>query len=314
MHLYKFGVRKLISLSLALLGALLSLTGTAQDVSFKTEYIGNSGYYFLPSGDKPREKIDDGKGSAMVYQGKAAIPLSMKVNNDGRPTAWGIGLEGTYTSLHNENFTEEMVSEIVNFQIGMYHVRPLNAKWSMRASAGVGVFTASTDISKIRFRNVLGSVGVIFIRHLKPNLSVGGGLAINSALGYPMLFPAFYVNWKHDGKFNVKAELIDGLDISTSYEFNDYFKLALALEMNGQMALLKKDGEDMIFSHQYIVAGFRPEIQVGKSGLSVSPMIGLNLYRPASYTERTLKGMFASDNDYYFSVSPYAALGLKMKF
>lgn len=314
MHTHRIRVRRLILLPLMLLAAFSYRIGTAQEVSFKTEYIGNSGYYFLPSGDKPREKIGDSKGAAMIYQGKAAIPLSMKVNELNRPTAWGIGLEGTYTALHNENFTGEMVSDIINVQIGMYHLRPLNRKWSLRAGAGVGVFTASTNISKIGLRNVLGSVGVVFIRHLKPNLSVGGGLAINSALGYPMLFPAFYVNWKHDGKFDVKAELIDGLDISATYEFADYFKLALALEVNGQMALLKKDGENVIFSHQYIIAGFRPEIKVGQSGLSVLPMVGFNLYRPASYTERSLKGIFASDNDYYFSASPYAALAVKMKF
>lgn len=69
----------------------------------------------------------------------------------------------------------------------------------------------------------------------------------------------------------------------------------------------------MIFSHQYIVTGFRPEVKLGKK-LSVTGMAGLNLYRPASYSDRTLKGVFAADNDYYFSVAPYASVGLKMKF
>jgi hypothetical protein len=302
---------KSVSLFALAMGFLLYLEANAQQVTFKTEFIGKSGYWFLPNGDKPKEKIGDGRGSSIVYQGAVSIPLSTKKNENNRPTAWGVGLSGAYASLNNENFTDDMVSEIMNLQLGIYHLRPLNDKWSVRAAVGMGVFTPSTDFSRIRFKNVLGSAGVVFIRHLKPNLAVGGGLAVNSSLGYPMLFPAVYLNWKHQGKFNVNAELIDGLDVSASYKFNHNLKLSWAFEMNGQMALLERDGKDVIFSHQYIVTGLRPEVRLGKTGLTVSAMVGLNLYRPASYSDRTLKGMFASNNDYYFSASPYASIGLK---
>jgi hypothetical protein len=303
----------------ALLVAILLVTlsfrkAEAQQVSFKTEFIGNSGYWFLPNGDKPKERIGDGTGSSIIYQGAFNMPISSKMNENNRPTVWGAGLSGTYASLNNKNFEDEMVSKIMNLQVGIYHLRPLNDKWSMRASLGVGVFTPSANLSKIKFKNVLGSAGVIFIRHLKPNLAIGGGLAINSSLGYPMLFPAVYLNWKREGNFDLKAELIDGLDVSATYGFNKQVKLALAFEMNGQMALLEKDDRDKIFSHQYIVTGLRPEIKLGKTGLSMSAMVGLNLYRPASYSDRTLKGMFAGNNDYYFTVSPYASVGLKMGF
>jgi hypothetical protein len=305
---------KLISLFLAVLGTLLCMEGKAQQLSFKTEYLGSSGYYFLPPGDKPREKIGDAKGSAVVYQGAFSMPLSMKLNANNRPTAWGIGLGGSYTSLNNKNFTDHMVSEIMNLQVGLYHLRPLNDKWSMRASVGVALLAPSADLSKIRFKHVLGSGGIVFIRHLKPNLSIGGGVAINSSLGYPMIFPAVYLNWELDGKFDVNVELVEGLDVSAGYSLNDWFKLSYALEMNGQAALLEKDGKDVIFSHQYIVTGFRPEIKVGKTGLSMTAMAGLNLFRPASYSDRTLKGVFAADNDYYFSVSPYVSFGIKYNF
>ncbi len=305
---------KILPLFLTALGILLCLEGEAQQVSFKTEYIGNSGYWFLPNGDKPSEKIGDSKGSAIVYQGMVILPLSMKLNEFERPTAWGVGLSGAYASLSNENFSDGLVSEIMNLQLGIYHLRPLNDKWSMRASAGVGVFTPSTDFSEISFKNVLGGAGVVFIRHLKPNLDLGGGLAVNSSLGYPMIFPAFYFNWKHEGKLNVNVELVEGLDVSTGYDFNDYFKLSLSFEVNGQMALLKKDGKEVIFSHQYVVTGLRPEIKIGKTGISMVSMIGLNLYRPASYSDRTLKGLFAADNDYYFSASMCLSAAIKYKF
>ena len=105
-------------------------------------------------------------------------------------------------------------------------------------------------------------------------------------------------------------------DISAGYDINDYFKIALAVEMNGQMALLEKDGKDVIFSHQYLVTGFRPEIRLGKSGLSVPIMVGINAYRPAFYDNRTLKSVFNinADNDYYFRVSPYVSAGIRYGF
>ncbi|PRD56848.1 DUF6268 family outer membrane beta-barrel protein [Sphingobacterium gobiense] len=305
---------KSISLFLATLVILSCLGAKAQQVSLKTAYIGNSGYYYLPPGEKPREKIGDAGGSAMVYQGTFSMPLSRKLNDNNRPTAWGIGFGGAYVSLKNQNFSEYMVSEIMNLQLGVYHLRPLNDRWSIRASVGMGIFTSSTDFSKISFKHVLGSGGIVFIRHLNTNLDIGGGLAINSSLGYPMVFPAVYINWRRDGKYDVNIELVEGLDVSVGYGFNERFKLSYALEMNGQVALLNKNGKDVIFSHQYIVTGFRPEVKLGKKGLSITGMAGLNLYRPASYSDRTLKGVFAGDNDYHFSVSPYASIGLKMKF
>lgn len=304
---------KFITFGVTTLVMLLYLEGKAQQISFRTEYIGNSGYYYLPPGEKPREKIGNNKGSAMIYQGAVSIPLSVKMNEKNRPTAWGLGFGGSYVSLKNQNFSEQMVSEIMNIQLGVYHLRPLNDRWSMRASLGAGVFAPTTNFSKLSFKNVLGSGGLVFIRHLKPNLDIGGGVSINSSLGYPMIFPAVYVKWKLHGKYDVNVEVIEGLELSAGYDFNERFKLSYAIEMNGQVALLKKDGKDVIFSHQYIVTGFRPELKLGKTGLTMTGMVGLNLYRPASYSDRTLKGVFASDNDYFFSVSPYASVGLKMK-
>jgi hypothetical protein len=95
---------KSASLFLATLLALLCLQAKAQEVSFRTEYIGKSGYFYQPPGDRPSQKIGDGKGSAIIYQGSVNIPLSMKLNENNRPTAWGIGLSGAYVSLKNQNF------------------------------------------------------------------------------------------------------------------------------------------------------------------------------------------------------------------
>ena len=305
---------RLISFYLVLLGLLLYVEGKAQ-ISIKTEYIGSSAYMYSPSDpDASSIKIGDNSGSAVVYQGMANLPLSMKKHENGQMTIWGVGLGGAYASLNNKNFADDMVSEIMNMQLGIFHLRPLNEKWSLLANMGVGVFTPFTEFSKIRYKHVLGSVGVLFIRHLNSNLDIGGGLAINSTFGYPMAFPALYLNWNYEGKFNANVSIGEGIDLSAGYNLNDYFTLSLAFEMSGQMALLEKDGKDVIFSHQYLVTGLRPEIKLGKSGISIPFMVGINAYRPAFYDDRALKSMFATDNDYYFRISPYASAGIKYGF
>ena len=299
-----------------MLGLLFCVDGKAQ-ISIKTEYIGSSAYMYSPNDmDASSVKVGDCSGSAVVYQGMANLPISMKIDENGKMKIWGVGLGASYASLNNKKFSDDMVSDILNMQLAVFHMRPLNEKWSLMANVGVGSFTPFTNFSQIRYTHVLGSVGAVFIRHLNPNLDIGGGLAINSAFGYPMAFPALYLNWNYEGKFKANVSVGEGLELSAGYNFNDYFTTSLAVEMNGQMALLEKDGKDVIFSHQYLVVGLRPEIKLGKSGLSVPIMIGINAYRPAYYDNRTLKSMFNfnADNDYYFRVSPYASAGIRYGF
>ncbi len=309
---------KIISICLAAAGILFCTVAGAQ-ISFKTEYIGSSHYMhkYWPDDDSrsPAEKVGNSRGSAVVYSGSANIPFYMKMNENDRPTAWGIGLSGAYTSLDNRDFTGAMVSEILNLQLGLFHIRPIGERWSMMASLGAGAFTPFARLSNIRWDHVLASGGVIFIWHLRPNLDLGGGLAINNSLGHPMVFPALYVNWRLDGRFKVNVAMMDGIELSGGYEFTDRFKLSLAFEMNGQMALLKENGKRMMFSHQYMVAGLRPEIRLGDSGLSFFVLGGVNINRPAEYSELTLKALFAgSDDSYYFRASPYASAGIRFGF
>src|SRR5690606_21428070 len=182
-------MRTISLIMLANLTLLIGVKVQAQELSLRTEYIGNSSYYYLPPGEKPKEKIGNAKGSAVIYQGSLNLPFSNKLDEYNRHIAWAAVIGGSYTSFTNENFENEMVSEIMNLQLGFYHLRHLSEKWSIRANVGMGVFMPTTDFSDTSFKNVLFSGGVIFIRHLNPNLHIGGGVAVNSSLGYPMLFP-----------------------------------------------------------------------------------------------------------------------------
>jgi hypothetical protein len=182
----------------------------------------------------------------------------------------------------------------------------------MKLGFGGGVFMPSTKLSKVRLKNMLANGSAVFIRHLKPNLDLGGGLAINNSFGFPMLFPAFYLNWTTNGRYDVKVSLNEGLEVSAGYEVNKNLNLSLVAEINGQMALLEQDGKDKIFTHQYIVAGLKPEIKLGKR-VVIPIMVGINAMRPTQINDRSLKNIF-SDRDYYFQLSPYGSVGFQMKF
>jgi hypothetical protein len=289
----------------------IASTNSSAQVFFKTEYFGTSAYQ-VTEGDSS-QRIGNSKGSAMVYQAGIHIPLSMKLNEKNRPTMWSVSAGGAYAKLNNKNFTEPLViNEILNIGVSLNYQRPLNDRWSLKAGIGGGVFMPSADLSQMRFRNVLGSVSAVFIRHLRPNLDLGGGLALNNSFGFPMLFPAFYLNWTTSGRYAVQISLKDGLEMSAGYNVNKNLRLSLVGEINGQMALLQQDGKDKMFAHQYVVLGLRPEIKIGKR-VSIPLTFGLNATRTAQITNRSLKTIF-QDKGYAFRASPYASAGLQFGF
>ncbi|MFZ4861597.1 DUF6268 family outer membrane beta-barrel protein [Sphingobacterium sp. Mn56C] len=299
----------------ALLIAILSFAyvNSHAQITLKTEYLGKSSYWLEKKNKDPREKVGDAEGSAMVYSGSVNIPLSVKTNADQKPIIWGLGMSGSYVKLKNENFTEDLViDEIVNADIGFYHKRPISKRWTLMASAGAGLYTATTDLSQIRGKNILGSVSTLFIYRMRPNLEIGAGVAVNSTFGYPMAFPALYVNWTMQGKLDFKLNMSNGLNVAAGYHVNKFLKMSVIGEMNGQMALLEKDNKDVMFSHLYIVTGLRAEVKLGKR-VSIPITGGINAVRPTTFSDRTLQGMFKSKDSYYFQTSPYFATGLNIK-
>lgn len=282
-------------------------------ISFKTEYLGSSSFSLDKDEDSPA-KIGNSKGSAVIYHGDINLPLSTTMNKNARPILWGMGLSGTYASLNNKNLAADFVlSDMLNLGLGIYHMRPIGRKWSLRAGIGVGVYTSSTDLSKIRAKQLLCSGSLLFICQIRPNFKLGGGVAVNSTFGYPMAFPALYLNWALHGKVDFMLSMTNGLNISAGLQVSKFMKVSLIGEMNGQMALLKRAGKDVIFSHQYIVIGLRPEFRLGKK-VSIPITAGVSAIRSANFSDRTLKAMFKSKEDHHFQSSLYLSAGITLNF
>ena len=274
-------------------------------VIVKTGYISSSSY------KNENGQETGGKGDMKFVEGSVNIPVSQKLNERKQPTVWIVSAGGGYTSMNNKNLQSYIdIDQTINLQLGVTNIRPVSKKWMLLTTVGVGVYTASD----IRMKNVLGQGGAVFIRQLKPNLSLGAGLAINNTFGYPMIFPAIYFDWSTEGRYEIKVSMMNAMEVSAGMHLNKYLKISLMAEMNGALALVER--EDAMFSQQYIIVGLQPELNLGSS-LAITAIGGLSCSRIAYYTTRTLKAFFkdmSKDIDPYFKPAMYVSMGMKYKF
>jgi len=280
-------------------------------VFLKTEYIGSSGFKDI------NNQKTGGKGDALVMQGGLNIPFAVRKNENDQLTAWGVALGGSYTKMNNKGLSEHIpLSEILNLQLALSHIRPLNQKLSLLASLGVGMYMGTPSLSHASFDNVLASGGAFVIWHLRKNLDLGGGLAVNTTFGYPMVFPAFYVNWYIDGKYRVNLSMVNAVELTAGIQLNKYLDLNITAEMNGALALIKIDEEKKMFTHQYIVVGLQPQINIIKS-LSIPLTLGITASRMAYCEDRTLKAFFKGmgrEYDPHFTPAFYCSVGIRYGF
>lgn len=297
---------KSILLSMFALLLLLSENMQAQ-ITIKTGYISSSQYK-----DEDGQKTG-GKGDMRFVEGGINIPVSQKMNERNQPTVWMISAGAGYTSMNNKNLQSYIdVDQIINMQLNVTNIRPISKRWLLLTTIGAGVYTTSD----VKLKNILGQGGAVFIRQFKPNLSLGAGLAINNTFGYPMLFPAIYFDWSTEGRYQIKVSMLNAMEVSAGMRMNKYLNLKVVAEMNGSLALLEREGKDVVFSQQFIIAGLQPEVNIGNS-FSVTATAGVSCSRIAYYTTRTLKAFFkdmSKDADPYFKPAAYVSMGMKYKF
>ena len=275
---------------------LLGVNSFAQ-ISVKTEYIGNSEFYDAVA------DTNTGNGSAMIYSAGAMVPLSMQASAEDDPykraTIWGVALSGTFVKMDNQNFPigKELPSQVMNLGATAIHLRPLKERWSMLMALGIGSYTPENRLSAIRIdENVLANGALVFIWHWRPNLEIGGGVALNNSFGYPMLFPALYLKYKggFSDKFTIDVSLLDGTKVAFGYDYSENLSLKLVANIGGYSAYLRRNGQKEMFSSQTFFVGLEPEFKLGKH-ISLPVTFGGSFIRSGRYRERTLSAMFASE-------------------
>ena len=275
---------------------LLGVNSFAQ-ISVKTEYISNSEFYDAVA------DTNTGNGSAMIYSAGAMVPLSMQASAEDDPykraTIWGVALSGTFVKMDNHNFPigKELPSQVMNLGATALHLRPLKERWSMLMALGIGSYTPENRLSAIRIdENVLANGALVFIWHWRPNLEIGGGVALNNSFGYPMVFPALYLKYKggFSDKFTIDVSLLDGTKVAFGYDYSENLSLKLVANIGGYSAYLRRNGQKEIFSSQTFFVGLEPEFKLGKH-ISIPVTFGGSFIRSGRYRERTLSAMFASE-------------------
>ena len=275
---------------------LLGVNSFAQ-ISVKTEYIGNSEFYDAVA------DTNTGNGSAMIYSAGAMVPLSMQTPAEDDPykraTIWGVALSGTFVKMDNQNFPigKELPSQVMNLGATAIHLRPLKERWSMLMALGIGSYTPENRLSAIRIdENVLANGALVFIWHWRPNLEIGGGVALNNSFGYPMVFPALYLKYKggFSDKFTIDINLLDGTKVAFGYDYSENLSLKLVANIGGYLAYLRRNGQKEMFSSQTFFVGLEPEFKLGKH-ISLPVTFGGSFIRSGRYRERTLSAMFATE-------------------
>ena len=275
---------------------LLGVNSFAQ-ISVKTEYIGSSEFYDAVA------DTNTGNGSAMIYSAGAMVPLSMQASAEDDPykraTIWGVALSGTFVKMDNHNFPigKELPSQVMNLGATALHLRPLKERWSMLMALGIGSYTPENRLSAIRIdENVLANGALVFIWHWRPNLEIGGGVALNNSFGYPMVFPALYLKYKggFSDKFTIDINLLDGTKVAFGYDYSENLSLKLVANIGGYSAYLRRNGQKEMFSSQTFFVGLEPEFKLGKH-ISIPVTFGGSFIRSGRYRERTLSAMFASE-------------------
>ena len=275
---------------------LLGVNSFAQ-ISIKTEYISNSEFYDAVA------DTNTGNGSAMIYSAGAMVPLSMQASAEDDPykraTIWGVALSGTFVKMDNHNFPigKELPSQVMNLGATALHLRPLKERWSMLMALGIGSYTPENRLSAIRIdENVLANGALVFIWHWRPNLEIGGGVALNNSFGYPMVFPALYLKYKggFSDKFTIDINLLDGTKVAFGYDYSENLSLKLVANIGGYSAYLRRNGQKEMFSSQTFFVGLEPEFKLGKH-ISIPVTFGGSFIRSGRYRERTLSAMFASE-------------------
>ena len=275
---------------------LLGVNSFAQ-ISVKTEYISSSEFYDAVA------DTNTGNGSAMIYSAGAMVPLSMQASAEDDPykraTIWGVALSGTFVKMDNHNFPigKELPSQVMNLGATALHLRPLKERWSMLMALGIGSYTPENRLSAIRIdENVLANGALVFIWHWRPNLEIGGGVALNNSFGYPMVFPALYLKYKggFSDKFTIDVSLLDGTKVAFCYDYSENLSLKLVANIGGYSAYLRRNGQKEMFSSQTFFVGLEPEFKLGKH-ISIPVTFGGSFIRSGRYRERTLSAMFASE-------------------
>ncbi|MDR1557853.1 MAG: DUF6268 family outer membrane beta-barrel protein [Tannerellaceae bacterium] len=292
---------------------VLLVLGTSYNVHaqayFKSEYATASSFK-----DENNQETG-GSGDMFKLQGGFSLPLSYKQYDNGRVKALAVSLDAAYGIFNNKGISTDLHPDnILNTTVSLTYLTPISNKWSLLAVLGGGVYS---DPSKITAKSILGSGGALFVYHILDNLDIGVGVGVTNSYGVPMALPMGYINWHMDGKYEVRVNMLENMEISGAVKFNDWFKLRLiGFELDGMSAVMDVDGESKLFGTMSMKSGLQADFKIGKQS-SIQITGGGNWYRDAVVVNRSIKDYFrwfGREFDPSFKTAGYFSIGYKYGF
>lgn len=298
-----------ILLSSLLLGMLCISPCVQAQVYFKTEY-GTSSLF------KDVNNVETGgSGDYIKIQGGFSLPLQYKRYENGRIKMWAVSLDAAYGVFNNNKIPTDLhPDEILNTSVSLSFLTPLSEKWSLMAILGGGVYSKPSQISA---KSILANGGALFIYHVLNNLDIGIGVGLTNSYGTPMGLPMGYINWRIDGKYELKVNMLENMEISGAMNLNNKIKLRLiGFELDGMSSVMNIDGKSKIFGTVSMKSGLQADFQLSKTS-TIQVTGGGNWYRDAVVVNRSIKDYFrwfGREYDPSFKTAAYFSVGYKYGF
>lgn len=271
--------------------------------------------YLFSSQLKDKEGNKFGSGDLFKVSADYTLPFSIKQNSSGQVRAWSATLSGDYGVFNNKNLTDVInPDKVVNLNFNIAHIRPISKRWYLMASLGAGIYSEPNSITA---KSILASGGAIFVYKMKHNLDLGVGAGLTNSFGVPIIMPMVYLKWQLTGKYEIKADLTNAMEISGSVKLCNWFKVKLtAIEMDGMSAVMDVDGKSMIYSSTIIKSYLTPEFRLSKS-CTFYLGGGGTWARSVKLSKRSFKGFldtFKENNDLEFRPTGYLTVGFRYGF
>lgn len=236
-----------------------------------------------------------GRGDLRRVKASYTLPLSVRKDSDGAVTAWQMTLRAAYAEMSEER-TEvfDAPDRLLNASVNVGHTRPLGKRWSLLASAGLGVYAHPREVA---WRSLLANGVALFAYRVSERLSVGLGGGLTNSYGVPMLLPMGYLNWTTDGRLRLTVDLANGMRVKASTMLTERLGLELtAIEMDGMSAVRKTDEGTKIFSSVSMRSLLQATWHFAKRS-NAYVGAGGNWLRTEKLTDRSLRGFVDSFGD-----------------
>lgn len=290
-------------------GVLCISSSVQAQVYLKTEY-GTSSLF------KDVNNVETGGfGDYIKMQGGFSLPLQYKQYENGRIKMWAVSFDAAYGLFDNNKIPIDVhPDEILNTSVSLSFLTPLSEKWSLLAILGGGIYSKPSQISA---KSILGNGGALFIYHILNNLDVGIGIGLTNSYGTPMGLPMGYINWRIDGKYELKVNMLENMEISGALNLNNKIKLRLiGFELDGMSSVMKIDGKSKIFGTVSMKTGLQVDFRLGKAS-TIQVTGGGNWYRDAVVVNRSIKDYFrwfGREYDPSFKTAAYFSVGYNYGF